>query len=420
MRKLYWRDVLWQASGNASAQIVGVVGIPLLSRLYSPEDFALQSIFIQLVACTAILITLRYETLIQLPKSHVEAQAIHRFILFIGTVLAILIALLSWYFRAEIADLVGNQDIAQWLHLVPISALLISWSQSSQNILQRAEKFKASGISELVSKLSYIGSGFIGHLLMTGPVGLLLTTASGALGKIFYIRAENFSQVREARWLDSWIRLPVTMWGVVTEYWKLSSSLVVSGLLTTYSAAAPIIATSRLYGQEALGHLSLVTMTLYLPAGLIGAAIGQVYYQRAAAIWSQNEEIYTLWKATSIRLASTGIPLYILIAILAPLAYPIVFGSNWINAGEIAIWMSLPACVSLISAPTDRTCLIVGAWWYPMSWHAFRALTATLVVYLAQKNHWSFDEFIVALALQLTISYLIDLVAEFYFARTKK
>lgn len=420
MRTSYWRDVLWQASGNTLAQVVGVLGIPLLTRLYPPEDFALQSLFIQIVSCTAILITLRYETLIQLPKSDVEAKGMHRLILVLGTSSAVLATLFAWRFGAELGELLGNQHIAKWLPLAPLSALMISWSLSSQNILQRHGDFKKSGISELISKIAYVGSGLLGSIFGAGPIGLLSTTASGALGKIAFLGTNT---PRTAPRIQSEIprpRLTDVFRNIFLTYGKLSTSLVASGLLTTYSTAAPIVAISHMYGQEALGHLSLVTMTLYLPAGLIGAAIGQVYYQRAAAAWSNNEDIHSLWKVTCKKLARLGTPLYILAAILAPAAYPIVFGSAWVQAGEIAIWMSLPACISLISSPTDRTCLIVGAWWYPITWHAFRAVTASLLIYMAKANGWSFEIFVIALAIQLTSSYLIDLLAEYYFSKRRK
>lgn len=420
VRTSYWRDVLWQASGNTLAQIVGVLGIPLLTRLYPPEDFALQSLFIQIVTFTAILITLRYEALIQLPKSDNEAKEMQLLILVLGTFLAVLATLLLWRFGTEIGGLLGNPLIANWLPLAPLSALMISWSVSSQNILQRQGNYKKSGVSEIISKAAYVGFGTVSSFFGAGPIGLLLTTASGALGKLIFLERGSFFAIREikVRYFTSWVADDFRR--IFQNYGRLSASLVASGLLTTYSTAAPIIAISHLYGQEALGHISLVTMTLYLPAGLIGAAIGQVYYQRAAAAWSNNEEIYNLWRTTSKKLVLLGTPLYIMAAVLAPVAYPLIFGSAWEKAGEIAILMSLPACISLISSPTDRTCLIVGAWWYPITWHAFRALSASLLVFAAKELDWSFDTFVIGLALQLTASYLVDLLAEFYFSKRKR
>ena len=46
-QRTYWRDIRWQASGNALAQLVGIPGMPLLTRLYMPADFATQSLFAQ-------------------------------------------------------------------------------------------------------------------------------------------------------------------------------------------------------------------------------------------------------------------------------------------------------------------------------------------------------------------------------------
>ena len=420
MRTSYWRDVFWQVTGNTIAQIIGVLGIPLLTRLYTPEDFALQTLFIQIVTLTAILISLRYEALIQLPKSDKEAREMHLLILVLGAFLAVLATLFLWRFGTEIGGLLGNPLIASWLPLAPLSALMISWSVSSQNILQRQGNFKKSGISEILAKAAYVGSGTFSSFFGAGQVGLLLTTASGALGKLLFLERGSIFAIREIKIRHFVGRVAIAFRRTFRNYGRLSASLVASGLLTTYSTAAPIIAISHLYGQEALGHLSLVTMTLYLPAGLIGAAIGQVYYQRAAAAWSNNEEIYNLWKTTSKKLALLGSPLYIMAAVLAPVGYPLIFGSDWEKAGEIAILMSLPACISLISSPTDRTCLIIGAWWYPITWHAFRAVTASLLVFAAKAYDWPFDTFVIGLALQLTACYLVDLLAEFYFSKMKK
>lgn len=417
MRTSYRRDVLWQASGNTLAQVIGIIGIPLLTRLYSPEDFALQTLFIQIVSGLAILITLRYETLIQLPKNDIDAKGMHRLIIILGTTSALIATIFAWCFGAEIGELLGNGEIAKWLPLTPLSALMVSWSLSSQNIFQRSGDFKNSGISELVSKIAYVGSGLFGSIVGAGSVGLLSTTAAGALGKMMFLGVKSSKDTRCIEGNIPQPRVIDIFKNVFRTYGKLSTSLVASGLLTTYSTAAPIVAISHMYGQEALGHLALVTMTLYLPSGLIGAAIGQVYYQRAAAAWSSNQDIHALWKTTTKKLIHLGTPLYILAALLAPTAYPIVFGSAWIQAGEIAIWMSLPACISLISSPTDRTCLIVGAWWYPITWHAFRALSASLLIYLAQAYEWSFQIFVIALAVQLTSSYLVDLLAEFNFSK---
>src|SRR5688500_11481689 len=82
----YWRDVAWQLSGTSLAQLVGIAGLPVLTRLYTPEDFAVQSLFLQVVTYATALVTWRYEYFVQLPKSHDDVRALNRLVLFLGVI----------------------------------------------------------------------------------------------------------------------------------------------------------------------------------------------------------------------------------------------------------------------------------------------------------------------------------------------
>ena len=70
-----------------------------------------------------------------------------------------------------------------------------------------------------------------------------------------------------------------------------------------------------------------------------------------------------------------------------------------------------------MSSPLDRTCIIVGAWIYPIAWHAFRALSTLLIICLAFFQNWSINIFIPALVAQMSIAYIIDILMEKYFSR---
>lgn len=80
----YWRDVAWQFSGSSLAQLVGIAGLPVLTRLYTPEDFAVQSLFLQVVTYATAVVTWRYEYFVQLPKSEDDVRALNRLVLILG------------------------------------------------------------------------------------------------------------------------------------------------------------------------------------------------------------------------------------------------------------------------------------------------------------------------------------------------
>ena len=59
--------------GTAGAQMLTVLAAPLLTRLYSSEDFGLLSVYTSLLALIGVVSSLRYELAIPLPEDDGEA-----------------------------------------------------------------------------------------------------------------------------------------------------------------------------------------------------------------------------------------------------------------------------------------------------------------------------------------------------------
>lgn len=409
----YWRDIGWQASGNTLAQFVGVAGVPILTRLYTPSDFAAQSLFIQVVTFGAAIVTWRYEYFVQLPKDDDEAHALNGLVLLTGLLSLAVLTPLFWLLQHPLARQLGNPEVAPWMVLAPLTAVLVSWGMAAQNNAQRHRDFKNSGFSELVSKVAYILTGVLAALAHVGSIGLVLTTAVGAVAKsgFMFLRRPAWGKPRPIN-----INRPC-MRSVRQKYGRLASSTVISHLLSTSAVAVPQIAMGHLYGANVLGQFALVLATIYLPAGLLGAAIGQVYYQRAATIWAERKPFFGLWRDTLRKLLLIGAPVYGAIAALSPFAYPFAFGAQWHLAGTLAMVMSLAAFGSFVTSPMDRSCIVVGAWRYSIAWAVYRLLSTLIVTWLAAELHLSPIAFAIALALQMSTAYGIDLFASYHFSR---
>ena len=400
----YWRDVAWQSSGASLAQLVGIVGMPVLTRLYTPEDFAVQSLFLQVVAYATALVTWRYEYFVQLPKSDVDVNALNRLVLALGCLTVLGSTPLLWFFRYTIAAQLGNSDVAIWLLWAPTTAVLVSWTLAIQNNAQRGGDVKTSGLSELVGKLVYVSTGLIAAQVHSGTAGLIMTSAVAAIGKSTLVMA-----LRPA-WLKASLQCEVrAVARVRSRYGRLATSTVVAHLLSTSTFAIPLVAIARLYGAEILGQFALVMATIFLPSGLLGTAIGQVYYQRAARQWAEGSSFFGLWRDMVHKLLIIGVPVYAIVALLSELAYPLVFGDRWALAGEFATWMSVAALVSFVSSPIDRTCLIVGAASYSIVWSVYRVASTVVVIWLAVALEFSPTSFAKAFAIQMCVALGIDL-----------
>ncbi len=405
----FWTAVSWQAAGNALAQAIGVLGMPLLTRLYLPEDFAAQSIFLQFSMFFAGVMTWRFEYFIQLPKDDADAVALVRLTCSLALISTLLLTPVVWLATTHLSGLAERNALSKWLWLSPLTAALISISLAFQHWAQRSGRFKISGIGEIVAKLGYISMGTLATVGGIGTLGLLLTTGAGTACKLALYLWQGKPTVSAA------VRVGwnlAALIGVARGHRKLATSMLVSHLLGTVTGLAPVLYIGVMYGTEVLGQYSLVVATIFLPSGLIGTAIGQVFYQRAALTWAQGQSFALLWQQTFLKLVAIGAPIHLLVALLSPLLYPLVFGDKWAAAGHYAALMSVGAFFSFVSAPMDRSSLIVGRWRYLIYWHAARASTTLLLLLGAHLALLTFDIFLMLLVAQMSILYLVDLVAE--------
>src|SRR5690625_1325307 len=61
--------------GTAAAQLITVVSSPLLTRLYTPDDFGLLAVYASILSLFTVMASLRYQLTIPLPES--DEDAIH-------------------------------------------------------------------------------------------------------------------------------------------------------------------------------------------------------------------------------------------------------------------------------------------------------------------------------------------------------
>ena len=86
------RNVGKLLSANVIAQAIGILIYPLLTRMYSPEDFGLLNLFSSIGGVLIILSTLEWYNAIVLPKREEEARAIvHLSLLSLAAFTALLI-----------------------------------------------------------------------------------------------------------------------------------------------------------------------------------------------------------------------------------------------------------------------------------------------------------------------------------------
>jgi teichuronic acid exporter len=407
----YVSDIFLQGSGNAIAQVIGVLTIPILTRLFTPEEYGVMSLFTNVVAFLSILITFRFEYLILLPKEDKVALNLLSIILRAGFVISLIVLIFIICNKSFIVSKIKLEEISKYLIFTPFTAFLMSTSVSVQQFQQRKQNYLLSGVSEIINKVGVFVFALGFFLIFRSTEALIFSASFGLFAKIIYL------SYKDGLLKKSWnsFQKTIVLYSL-RKYWKSSISFSVSNAVLAITGYLPIYFITNYYGMEVLGNWSLMIMALYLPTSVIGTAIGQVFYERAAKQNAAGLPFNALWLSTVKLLLIISIPCFLIISVLSPYLFTILFGEKWRLAGEYASIFSIAAGISFICTPLDRSCYIINQWKYPYFYNSLRLLFVIVILVIARKYSLTFKEFLWIHVSQTVLLYCFDLFMSFYFS----
>lgn len=340
------RSVMVLTSGTIIAQVISYAVTPLITRLFTPEDFGEIGIFLRIVAFLTALGTARYELTLPLPKSDHHAFQLFRLSLRISfyTVFgSLFFGLLYWLF----SDL-DNYTLI-FVILIAVATFFMIFKNIGTNWAIRTKAFKIISYSSILTSVASNGLKLITGLLGFGVIGLILSTIGGMVaGASFYLydylnnkKSPSFSKSRAKMYVLSQkykefprVNLPHTLIDTARE-------LLIAFFLTYY------LSTSL------FGSYDLSFKMLKIPLLLIGTSIGQVLYQKTSKNFANNEPIYSLLLKTVVTLLLLSIIPFGAVFIWGESLFVFVFGEEWKLAGQIASaiapWLMFNFIASAIS-----------------------------------------------------------------------
>ncbi len=324
------RGVSVLVGGTASAQLLTVLAAPLLTRLYTPENFGMLAVFTAFLALFTVLAAGRYELAIPLPEDDQDAANLVLLGLFCVVVMASLAALGVLLWSETIAVVLGIPELVPHLWLVPFGILFIGIYQVFNKWAVRVKRFDQVARTRIWQALGTLGLQIGASPL--GPVGLLGGQAAGqgvgatglavsALSRPEFRRCSLVGMVRQARRFKNF---------PIYSTW--------TGLFNTGSLQLAPIVFVALYGATVAGLYGLTLRILTMPVSLIGQAVGNVFLSHAPEARRRNE-LPALVESLHRKLAILGIPSLVCLMVIGPEFFATIFGEEWRKAGSYAQWM---------------------------------------------------------------------------------
>ncbi|SDS95161.1 Membrane protein involved in the export of O-antigen and teichoic acid [Halopseudomonas xinjiangensis] len=352
LRNRLLRNIATVVSGTAGAQALTLAFMPVITRIYGPDNYGVLGVFMGLAMMLIPVAALCYPTSVVLPRRDSDALGLVKLsLLMAGLTSCVLAAFLliagDWF-----AATVSVEAAAPFLLLLPAVTFAGAALETAQQWLFRKQLFRVTAKVSVLYSLMHNSIRSLAGLLSPTAAVLVVTTGFGpalhSLMLLVGIRKGPPLQVKpdvEKR------EAPTRLRDLAHRYRDFPQFRAPQMLINTVSQNLPTIVLAAYFGPAAAGFFALCKQALTMPTHLIGKSVADVYYPKLARSIDKGEPITgTVMKAVA-GLAAVGLIPFALVFAIGPWMFATVFGDEWRSAGEFARWLALGEYVVFMSRP---------------------------------------------------------------------
>jgi len=348
-------NVLKLVSGSVASQILAILLVPLVTRIYSPDDMGVFQLFVAVSGILVIFSTFSYQFAIMLPKSEEDSANIFFLSLILVTFICLLLTAAVIIYPDEIEYIIERifhtEGSSKYLIYLPAIVFFNGLFFVQNYWLSRKLRFGVIAGSRVLNTLSTKIFQIVTPIWNVSPLGLIagytlgygladLVMLKGAKEDLKVFKKVSVKKMKE----------------MAIEYKNFPLFSSWSALANSISPQVPTFLLAFFYSTSVVGYFSLANQVVNMPMGLIGTAIQQVFFQKISAVKNGNVggDMKTIVGEVYKKLILMGIFPMILLMILGEEVFTFAFGKNWYISGTyvkiLVPWIFLVFLASPISS----------------------------------------------------------------------
>lgn len=344
------RNVFTLVFGTAVGQLIAIAGTPVLTRLFSPTQFGMLAVFSSLLSIVSVIGGLRYELAIPLPRSDRAASSVLALALACVAGISLLAAAVIIWQGDRFAVLLGTPDLAAFFWLLPIAIALSGAYQAFSYWATRVGAFREISATKvqqgLAGMLVQIGSG----LAHSSTLGLLAGSVMGqSVGLLRLVRVFKGPKL-------AWRLRSILATGRRFSDFPTFTSL--AALTNSAGHSLPPLVLASFFSPSVAGLYLLAQRLGSQPLTLIGRSVAQVFLSGAATA-RRVGRLGELTASSFHSLLVVGVLPISLLSYVGPVAFALVFGEKWRDAGTYLQLLSPWLIAQFLVSPLGTLFVIV-------------------------------------------------------------
>jgi O-antigen/teichoic acid export membrane protein len=394
-------------TGTGLAQAIPIAISPILTRLYTPEEFGMFGMYLAIVAILTVAATGRYELAILLPKNDKDAINILVLSILLSALFSLLLLIVVIAFGEKIALIFGEPSLSKWLLWVPVSVLLVGAYQSLNYWSNRKAHYKrlaisrtlqSAGASTMQVSAGYFNVGALG--LIAGQVAGQIVSSSILAHQIIKEDNQKIKQVSKKR-----------MRVLVKKYKNFPKFLIAAHGFNTGSSQIPIMLLTAFFNSSAAGFYMLTQRVMGVPTTLIAGAIGDVFRQEASQAYRTTGNCRKIYTNTLKKLLLLSLLPGVIFFFVAPDLFEFVFGESWRVAGVYAQILTPVFFLRFVTSPLSAMFMIAEKQKLDLMWQIglFFLTTMSLVLgYYSNSVYLAMSLFSASYSLMFLINVVLS------------
>ncbi len=351
----FLRSVAVLTGGTASAQALPVLVMPVLTRLYTPDEFGALAVFAAVLGVLAVVVGGQYETAIPIPKEAATAANLLAVALGCAVFTTSLTTVAVVFFGTAFAGFVHQPALARHLWMLPIGVagtggyvILQFWAVRNRAFprIARTRLSQAFGGSTTQLALGWGGAGTFGLI-----AGQIVTSCAGVVGL-------GRGALRDDRRALRQVSL-AGMKQAAAQFVRFPLCTAPEAFANAASIQVPVLLVAQHSPAAEVGFLMLGLRLMQAPLALIGSSVSQVYY--AHAVTEHREDRLAPFTADVLgKLIRVGVGPMIFAGLLAPSVCETVLGAGWHRAGVLIAWMTPWLVLQFVSSPVSQVLYVTS------------------------------------------------------------
>jgi O-antigen/teichoic acid export membrane protein len=377
------RKAMGLSALTAAGQLTFLLALPLLSRLYTPSDFGLFTVYLSIVNIGGAIVGLKFESAIYATRTRHEAS-----LAFGLTVLTMAAISVTTFLATQLVARRLTGPLSESLQsiglILPAGVLLAGlWSVSSVWAI-KADAIRTLAMARFVQPASMTAAQLAVGLVH--PSGLALIV--GHLASHVCYSTFVFSRTLTAA--DLRVFEPA-LWPALSRLAQVHRRFPLLVLPAQVSALMvanlPPILLSLIYGAEIAGHCGLAYRIIAAPLAIVALPLGAVFTSVATRSTNLDAVRVLARKVLLVSVLAVATPM-VLVGLAAPYLAGSALGANWALTGKIVAAFALLGAAQTLAAPFNE---VTSIYRHQGTRFLVEAVSATLVLLpigVGAIRHW--------------------------------